>query len=118
LEPSTIIGLVAAGVGVAIVPDGIQCIRLEGAIYKNLTDISAYSGLYLARRRDDPNTHLRDLRNAGDDWRTETATEKTHDYASAKIVPGVPLRGLLTRLIQSPMKKGDSSVWRRGNINK
>jgi hypothetical protein len=59
LEPSTIIGLVAAGVGVAIVPDGIQCIRLEGAIYKNLTDISAYSGLYLARRRDDPNTHLR-----------------------------------------------------------
>jgi DNA-binding transcriptional LysR family regulator len=28
LEPSTIIGLVAAGVGVAIVPDGILCIRL------------------------------------------------------------------------------------------
>ena len=59
LEPSTIIGLVAAGVGVAIVPDGIQCIRLEGAIYKNLTDISAYSALYLARRQDDPNAHLR-----------------------------------------------------------
>jgi DNA-binding transcriptional LysR family regulator len=59
LEPSTIIGLVAAGVGVAIVPDGIQCIRFEGAIYKPLTDISAYSTLYLARRQDDPNTHLR-----------------------------------------------------------
>jgi DNA-binding transcriptional LysR family regulator len=59
LEPSTIIGLVAAGVGVAIVPDGIQCIRLKGAIYKQLTDISAYSALYLARRQDDPNTHLR-----------------------------------------------------------
>jgi DNA-binding transcriptional LysR family regulator len=39
LEPSTIIGLVAAGVGVAIVPDGIQCIQLKGAIYKRLTDI-------------------------------------------------------------------------------
>lgn len=62
LEPSTIIGLVAAGVGVAIVPDGIQCIRLQGAIYKNLTDISAYSALYLARRQDDPNTHLRAIR--------------------------------------------------------
>jgi DNA-binding transcriptional LysR family regulator len=62
LEPSTIIGLVAAGVGVAIVPDGIQCIRLEGAIYKPLTDISAYSTLYLARRQDDPNTHLRAFR--------------------------------------------------------
>ena len=59
LEPSTIIGLVAAGVGVAIVPDGIQCIQLKGAIYKRLTDISAYSTLYLARRQGDPNTHLR-----------------------------------------------------------
>jgi DNA-binding transcriptional LysR family regulator len=62
LEPSTIIGRVAAGVGVAIVPDGIQCIRLNGAIYKPLTDISAYSALYLARRQDDPNTHLRAIR--------------------------------------------------------
>jgi DNA-binding transcriptional LysR family regulator len=59
LEPSTIIGLVAAGVGVAIVPDGIQCIRFEGAIYKPLTDLTAHSTLYVARRRDDPNTHLR-----------------------------------------------------------
>jgi DNA-binding transcriptional LysR family regulator len=59
LEPSTIIGLVAAGVGVAIVPEGIQCIRFDGAIYKPLTDISAYSALYLACRQDDPNTHLR-----------------------------------------------------------
>jgi DNA-binding transcriptional LysR family regulator len=59
LEPSTIIGLVAAGVGVAIVPDGIQCIQLKGAIYKPLTDISAYSTLYLARRQGDSNTHLR-----------------------------------------------------------
>ena len=61
LEPSTIIGLVAAGVGVAIVPEGIQCIRFDGAIYKPLTDISAYSALYLACRQDDPNTHLRAL---------------------------------------------------------
>ena len=61
LEPSTIIGLVAAGVGVAIVPDGIQCIRLNGAIYKPLTDLTAYSAVYLARRQDDPNTHLRAL---------------------------------------------------------
>src|SRR5579859_1256926 len=59
LEPSTIIGLVAAGVGVAILPDGIQCIQFKGAIYKHLTDISAHSTLYLAHRQDDPNTHLR-----------------------------------------------------------
>jgi len=59
LEPSTLIGLVAAGVGVAIVPDGIQCIRFEGAIYKPLTDVSAYSTLYLARRQNDASAHLR-----------------------------------------------------------
>src|SRR5258708_4154638 len=62
LEPSTIIGLVAAGVGVAIVPYRIQCIQLNGAIYKPLTDITAYSAVYLARRQDDPNTHLRAFR--------------------------------------------------------
>jgi DNA-binding transcriptional LysR family regulator len=61
LEPSTIIGLVAAGAGIAIVPDGIQCIRFEGATYKPLTDLSAYSTLYLARRHDDPSTHLRGM---------------------------------------------------------
>jgi DNA-binding transcriptional LysR family regulator len=59
LEPSTLIGLVAAGVGVAIVPDGIQCIQFKGATYKSLTDISAHSTLYLARRQGDPSTHLR-----------------------------------------------------------
>lgn len=59
LEPSTIVSLVAAGVGVAIVPDGIQCIHFKGASYKPLTDINALSALYLARRQDDPNTHLR-----------------------------------------------------------
>ena len=62
LEPSTIVGLVAAGVGVAIVPDGIQCIQLNGAVFRPLSDIAAYSAVYLARRQDDPNTHLRAFR--------------------------------------------------------
>jgi DNA-binding transcriptional LysR family regulator len=62
LEPSTIVGLVAAGVGVAIVPDGIQCIQLNGAVFRPLSDITAYSAVYLARRQDDPNTHLRAFR--------------------------------------------------------
>jgi hypothetical protein len=34
----------------------------EGAIYKPLTDISAYSALHLAQRQGDPNTHLRAIR--------------------------------------------------------
>ena len=38
---------------------GVAC---RSPIYKPLTDISAYSALYLARRQDDPNTHLRAIR--------------------------------------------------------
>ena len=95
LEPSTIIGLVAAGVGVAIVPDGIQCIQLKGAIYKPLTDISAYSALYLARRQEDPNTHLRAICEMLSTTRlAATATEKTRDGASAKIAAAAPKQPL------------------------
>jgi DNA-binding transcriptional LysR family regulator len=61
LESSAIIGLVAAGVGVAIVPSGIQCIQFEGVKYRELTDSGAFSILYLARRAGDSNQHLATL---------------------------------------------------------
>jgi DNA-binding transcriptional LysR family regulator len=58
LESSAIVGLVAAGVGVAVVPAGIQCIHFEGVEYRTLTDRDAFSTLYLARRTGDRNRHL------------------------------------------------------------
>ena len=58
LEPSAIISLVAAGVGVAVVPAGLQCIQFEGVKYRELTDNGAFSTLYLARRAGDRNQHL------------------------------------------------------------
>jgi DNA-binding transcriptional LysR family regulator len=61
LESSTIIGLVAAGVGVAIVPADINCIRFEGVEYKKLSDSQAVSSLYIAQRESDPSEHLRAL---------------------------------------------------------
>ena len=61
LESSTIIGLVAAGVGVAIVPADINCIRFEGVQYKKLSDSQAVSSLYVAQRESDPSEHLRAL---------------------------------------------------------
>jgi DNA-binding transcriptional LysR family regulator len=61
LESSTIIGLVAAGVGVAVVPADMNCIRFEGVEYKSLTDVEAYSTLYLACRENDRNQHLHSL---------------------------------------------------------
>jgi len=61
LESSTLIGLVAAGVGVAIVPADMSCIRFEGVEYKRVADAEVYSTLYLACREADPSEHLRTL---------------------------------------------------------
>ena len=61
LESSTLIGLVAAGVGIAIVPADMNCIRFEGIEYKRLADAEAYSTLYLACRETDESVHLRTL---------------------------------------------------------
>jgi DNA-binding transcriptional LysR family regulator len=58
LESSTLIGLVAAGVGIAIVPADMNCIRFEGIEYKRLADAEAYSTLYLACREADDSVHL------------------------------------------------------------
>lgn len=61
LESSTLIGLVASGVGIAIVPEDLSCIRFAGVGYIGLADRSAYSTLYLACREEDANPHLHTL---------------------------------------------------------
>src|ERR1700719_1637062 len=61
LESSTIIGLVAAGVGIAVVPMDMNCIRFSGVTYKRLADAGAYTTLHLAQRADDRSEHLRSL---------------------------------------------------------
>ncbi|MDB6082756.1 MAG: LysR family transcriptional regulator [Gammaproteobacteria bacterium] len=61
LESSTIIGLVAAGAGIAVVPADMGCIRFAGVEYKNITDPDAYSTLHLAQREGDRNEPLRSL---------------------------------------------------------
>ncbi len=57
-EPTTIVGLVAAGVGVAVVPADTRCIQLEGVTYMRLLDRQAVSTLYLAFRKGDNDAHL------------------------------------------------------------
>ena len=61
LESSTIIGLVAAGVGIAIVPADMNCIQFSGVVYRRIIDSGAYSALHLAKREGDPSEHLRNL---------------------------------------------------------
>jgi DNA-binding transcriptional LysR family regulator len=58
LESTEILGLVAAGIGIAVVPAGVQCIHFPGVRYRNLSDNGATSILYLARRTNDRSRHL------------------------------------------------------------
>ncbi|HJW56299.1 MAG TPA: LysR family transcriptional regulator [Burkholderiaceae bacterium] len=51
-EAATIIGLVAAGCGISILPESFKCIRIKGVCYRSMSDSSAMSKLMLARRTD------------------------------------------------------------------
>jgi DNA-binding transcriptional LysR family regulator len=62
IESSTIIGLVAAGVGIAIVPADMNCIQFSGVVYRRITDTGAFTALHLAQRGADVNEHLVSLR--------------------------------------------------------
>jgi DNA-binding transcriptional LysR family regulator len=61
LELTTIIGLVDAGEGIAIVPADTKFIHLEGVVYVPIRDKDAFSTLYLGFRERDRNPHLRGL---------------------------------------------------------
>lgn len=52
-EASTIIGLVAAGSGISVLPSSFEIIRLDGVCYRPLADPEANTALLLAQRRDD-----------------------------------------------------------------
>jgi DNA-binding transcriptional LysR family regulator len=52
-EASTIIGLVAAGCGVSVLPASFDRIRLDGVKYRSIEDAAATTSLLLARRSDD-----------------------------------------------------------------
>ncbi|MBB3178188.1 LysR substrate-binding domain-containing protein [Variovorax sp. Sphag1AA] len=53
-DASTIVGLVAAGAGIALVPGDTRCIQLQGAVYQPVRDKGAVSSLWLVRRVSDP----------------------------------------------------------------
>ena len=50
-EGSAIIGLVAAGCGISILPKSFSAIRVRGVRYRTLTDANAVTQLMLARRK-------------------------------------------------------------------
>jgi DNA-binding transcriptional LysR family regulator len=60
-DASTLVGLVASGFGVAVVPSGTQCIDLEGVVYRPILDKGSASSLYLGYRDADANPHLENI---------------------------------------------------------
>ncbi|MBS0348819.1 MAG: LysR family transcriptional regulator [Proteobacteria bacterium] len=54
-EATTQIGLVAAGLGVALLPAPLECVRIEGVRYLPVSDAGAYLSLGVATRKGDRN---------------------------------------------------------------
>jgi DNA-binding transcriptional LysR family regulator len=51
-EAMTIIGLVAAGLGVSVLPASYQRMRIDGVVYRPLLDPAAVSAVWLVQRKD------------------------------------------------------------------
>ena len=51
-EAMTIIGLVAAGLGVSVLPASYQRIRIDGVVYRTLLDQEAVTAVWLVQRKD------------------------------------------------------------------
>ncbi|MFJ4141850.1 LysR substrate-binding domain-containing protein [Pseudomonas sp. NPDC089734] len=52
-EVMTIIGLVAAGLGVTVLPASYQRMRIDGVVYRTLLDPAATSAVWLVQRKDE-----------------------------------------------------------------
>ncbi len=50
-EALTIIGLVAAGLGVSVLPASFRRIRIDGVVFRTLTDTDATTAVWLVKRR-------------------------------------------------------------------
>ncbi|WP_240995060.1 LysR substrate-binding domain-containing protein, partial [Pseudomonas viridiflava] len=52
-EPMTMIGLVAAGLGVTVLPAPYRRMRIDGVVYRNPLDPGATSPVWLVKRKDE-----------------------------------------------------------------
>jgi DNA-binding transcriptional LysR family regulator len=57
------LGLIAAGLGIALVPSTMQSVRMTGVVYRRLREIAPKAFLGLAWRRDDPSPVLKQFIN-------------------------------------------------------
>ncbi len=56
---STVVGLVAAGVGIAIVPESMHRLQMQNVVYRNLRGTKAKTEFFLAWHVDNTSQTLR-----------------------------------------------------------
>jgi DNA-binding transcriptional LysR family regulator len=61
-EASTLIGLAATGLGIAIVPSGLRHIAVPNVLFKPLSDDDAVTEIHLASRAGEPNARVASFR--------------------------------------------------------
>jgi DNA-binding transcriptional LysR family regulator len=61
-DSSTIIGLAATGLGVAVVPSELQCIKVPNVLFKPLVDDDAVTDVQLAIRAGEPSALIASFR--------------------------------------------------------
>jgi DNA-binding transcriptional LysR family regulator len=87
LEPSVIIGFVAAGLGIAIVPASLQCIQIPGVIFKRIADRAAHMADYLVYRSADTSPRVRAFREL-----VQSACKTTPKTALSRMADSNPAR--------------------------
>jgi len=55
-ETATLLGLAAVGTGIAIVAHSMSALRVDGLVYRPISDLEAQTAVWLIRRRDNPNS--------------------------------------------------------------
>jgi DNA-binding transcriptional LysR family regulator len=63
VQMQTILGLVAGGMGIALIPASIRSLRSDGVVYRELLEPAPRAEMIVAWRRDDPSPTLRALLN-------------------------------------------------------
>jgi DNA-binding transcriptional LysR family regulator len=87
-ETSTLVSLVAAGLGVALVPESVQHLRVTGAVYRPLEGEPAGIELAVARRAREDSPHIGRILALAERLLTEGAADGVSDPSGAPAPPG------------------------------
>lgn len=78
---STIVGLAATGLGVAVVPSGLKCISIRNVLFKPLADVDAVTDLLLGYRAGESNACIASFRHLA---KASLANSKRNDQGAAE----------------------------------